>query len=50
MSPMLEYVLGVDVLKRLHLQMTMGEFHLQVRVVETVVLVDMRRSHRLLQS
>lgn len=48
MSPMLEYVLGVDVLQRLCLQMTMGEFHLQVRVVETVDLVDMRRSHRLL--
>ena len=36
-SPMPEYVLGVDVLQRLCLQMTMGEFHLWVHVVKTVV-------------
>ena len=36
-SPIPEYVLGVDILQRLCLQTSMGEFHLWVCVVKTVV-------------
>ena len=37
MSPFPEYILGVDVLKGLVLWISVGEFHLQVRVVKAVM-------------
>ena len=37
MSPFPEYILGVDVLKGLVLRISVGEFHLQVRVVKAVM-------------
>lgn len=36
-SPVPEYILGVDVLQELNLQTSAGEFHLCVQVVKTVV-------------
>lgn len=37
MSPVLEYILRIDVLKGLVLQISVEEFHLQVRVVKAVM-------------
>ena len=36
-SPTPKYILGIDILAGMHLQTTMGEFHLQIWVVKAIL-------------
>ena len=45
-SPILEYILGIDVLKSLVLWTSVVEFHLRVRVVKAIVKGYAKHPHR----